>query len=430
MCGLAGVMGDIAQEDVRMFKELLILNTLRGIDSTGVAGINVKRDTRIFKQALAAPDFLCYQNLNTILHAGQQAIIGHTRAATIGTINARTAHPFEMGDVVGAHNGTIRGWYQMKDARSFDVDSACLIHNIDKYGWDDTFRDLEGAWAVTLYNRGAHTLQIVRNKERPLHIATREDGKVMYWASEAWMLRAIAGRCGIKLDKSIWQPKENVLHTWVMPNDKFAMKVPEPKVRKLEVRQEKKVIALPQRAAGGHQRPHTSHSQKGHQTDSGCSTNGNVKVGRPRVGSIIHICPIEIKRNQYSSNHHLECVMTEEPYCTVRMYGDKKMLDMVLADEECGTVKVAYDSATNYYQECEPYLSCNFGTFTQDITQKEDDEVLVLGPNDRMISIKEWERLTSHGCSVCTSDLFEDDDITWKGDSPICENCHDIARKL
>lgn len=448
MCGLAGVAGDLSNEDVIAFKELLVLNILRGMDSTGVAAINVKRDIQVFKKAMAVPDFLTYSRANNIANSTQQILIGHTRAATIGKILQRTAHPFEIGDIVGAHNGTLTQWYKMKDSKEFDVDSECLIHNIERYGWEDTFKHLSGAWAVTVYDKRDHTLKIVRNNERPLHIVEREDGKVMYWASEEWMLKAISSRRNIKLKKKIWQPKENVLFTWQFPEDKYNMKVPTPTSVKLEVEPEKKYEYSPYQHYGGqsgYQRttPHTSHTYKGQKRGSVSSIKSGrtgpedcTRVGRPLVGDVVHICPIEKKRSKLTHQNYVECCMTTEPYCTVRLYGDEDFLALVLKDGACGDVKLTYDSSTNAYSESE-FFSAHARSFRQDLPDgpagfldEEEDEVLIVGPGNKLIDLKEWEQRTKHGCAVCTADLFEDDDITWKGESPICENCSDIATKL
>jgi hypothetical protein len=61
-------------------------------------------------------------------------LIGHTRKATTGSICTQNSHPFEIGDVIGAHNGIITNHNEIskKYNRSFEVDSMHIFANLDE----------------------------------------------------------------------------------------------------------------------------------------------------------------------------------------------------------------------------------------------------------------------------------------------------------
>src|SRR5690606_18964818 len=69
---------------------------------------------------------------------------------------------------------------------------------------------ITGAWALMWYNRDEDSFNILRNKERPLHFAWKKNKKVLYIASESWMLYAAFDKLDIDVyedDKGdcVWQ---------------------------------------------------------------------------------------------------------------------------------------------------------------------------------------------------------------------------------
>ena len=49
MCGLTGVAGKIGKSEEDIFRDLLVVDALRGTDSTGIAAINAQFDVKIAK---------------------------------------------------------------------------------------------------------------------------------------------------------------------------------------------------------------------------------------------------------------------------------------------------------------------------------------------------------------------------------------------
>lgn len=208
MCGLVGVIGNINKWDRVAFHWLLHLDVIRGEDSTGVCAVHRDNTTHVYKE-LGRPENLydlfpeqfkgdVYQEHNV------KCLMGHNRHATQGAVNAENAHPFEFDRIIGAHNGTVWQW-SMRDLSGYtehDIDSKIIFQHINDSGSIQEVWDVaDGAMALTWWDKQEKALNIVRNKERPLHYCVSKDRKTLYWASKPWMLEAALGHCRIKHDK-------------------------------------------------------------------------------------------------------------------------------------------------------------------------------------------------------------------------------------
>lgn len=200
MCGLVGVAGNIGAAEEKIFKTLLFLDTLRGDHSTGILSVNKLKETLLFKKAVPATEISQYKQFDDIFKRISTVLIGHNRYATKGKINSTNAHPFQCGDIIGAHNGTLIGQYLLPDHKEFDVDSENIFHAINKEGVEATCKKLHGAFALTWYDRKDHTINLLRNDERPLYVAVTPDSKTIFWASEDWMIKVACGRAGYKFN--------------------------------------------------------------------------------------------------------------------------------------------------------------------------------------------------------------------------------------
>jgi len=187
----------MGQKHEQAFKDLLVVDVIRGPHATGIASFNRKDGIKVVKKALLPNDLFSMDATKELFRTFNQVLLGHNRWATQGKINHVNSHPFEMGNLVGAHNGTLINQGLLPDSEDFEVDSENLIHSINKIGIAETYKLLHGAAALVWFDDEEYTLNFLRNKERPMFITYTEDRKTLFWASEAWMLRGVLAKNSI-----------------------------------------------------------------------------------------------------------------------------------------------------------------------------------------------------------------------------------------
>jgi len=79
--------------------------------------------------------------------ADAKFVMAHTRYATIGAKTVENAHPFEIGNIIGAHNGGVTNHYELdkKYKRTTTVDSQHLFYHLND---NLPFSDIEGYGAI------------------------------------------------------------------------------------------------------------------------------------------------------------------------------------------------------------------------------------------------------------------------------------------
>ncbi|AUG88431.1 glutamine amidotransferase [Vibrio phage Vp_R1] len=209
MCGIVLAGAKFPNDDmVGAFEKLLFADTFRGRHSTGVfTRRNYKhgdfKETvyPYFKAAVDGPDFLKTIGWDVLRNGGDPRYprnfsnfyIGHNRYATMGEINSKNAHPFRHGDITMVHNGTLIDQSSLPDHTLFEVDSENICYSINKIGAAETIKNLEGAFTLIWHDASDETLHIIRNDERPFHLAETRCGR-WFGASEELMLKWILDR--------------------------------------------------------------------------------------------------------------------------------------------------------------------------------------------------------------------------------------------
>ena len=198
MCGLVGVAGYIDGAYNKVFKQLLIIDSIRGEHSTGILAVHTNGATNVHKQVGSPFELFDSKALDETMKYTCNLLMGHNRYATTGDVVKKNAHPFECGGLIGAHNGTLRNKYLLKDSADYTVDSENLYHHMDEHGVADTLKIVNGAFALSWYDIDEETINFIRNDERPLHGTFSLDMKTLIWASEPWMLTSILEKNNLK----------------------------------------------------------------------------------------------------------------------------------------------------------------------------------------------------------------------------------------
>lgn len=253
MCGIIGSFpfqikteDDLYDDRVRsviqraLFTEALVALKPRGEDSSGVSLLWNDGKTAVIKQPVASPTFVRddgsfgekfknpnspdknFQSFMPLWNRGvgtdfrlRQAL-GHVRKGTQGSPyithnnhpiiippdgNLDESQPLPEGTVIGVHNGGIANdkalFTKGKFNRIGEVDSEIIFHLISQYKDDisldnleDTFEELEGAFAVMAYNNAIPNKVGCLREVRPMEAAFSPELGTLFIVSERKYLDA------------------------------------------------------------------------------------------------------------------------------------------------------------------------------------------------------------------------------------------------
>lgn len=232
MCGLIGIAGQgITHWDLDVLNDLCQVIPLRGTDGTGImqgrtTGFHTTHVTDLIveKNSFEMTHFKNYHKYhdkgNRELFKGLQNnfFAVHVRAATIGDLSSANAHPFDVGNLVGMHNGTLVD-YKYHD--NISTDSELMFRDMNERGIKPVLDELDpkSAYAIVVLDKDTGLLHFGRNEQRPLYFCYSAKRSVMYWASEDWMLRSLLARNREEVHKGeFFYFSPNTLYT-VNPND-------------------------------------------------------------------------------------------------------------------------------------------------------------------------------------------------------------------
>lgn len=197
MCGLVGFYTSSAANDaeLQLFKNLLLVDQIRGMHATGVAKVDVKANSvAIHKMAHDAVDYLAHPDTKTFLDGARANIyIGHNRFATMGNkTDHDNAHPFQQDHITLAHNGGVDHWgldlLSGQNVKGVEVDSHMVTMTIAEHGIRKAVTEkLSGDFALVWWDSKERSLNFIRNRARPLWMAVTSSGNLV-WASERAML--------------------------------------------------------------------------------------------------------------------------------------------------------------------------------------------------------------------------------------------------
>lgn len=222
MCGIVGVMGTgiLSDKALGLFQGLLYLDKVRGDHATGVAKINPWNGmVKTFKKAVGAQKFLGDDEALDFMEKERGRIyIGHNRYATMGDKSKdENAHPFTQDHITLVHNGGVDRWtlegLEGYDDDDVSVDSHMVCKTIAAHGIEEAVKKLSGAFSLVWWDHNQRTLNFLRNKDRPMWIATLTDG-TLFWASEREMMDFFVNRKKNSLSYKD-EPREIPLETMI-----------------------------------------------------------------------------------------------------------------------------------------------------------------------------------------------------------------------
>lgn len=418
----------------KVFKNLLQLDTIRGPHSTGVAMVRTNGDNKTVKK-LGTPweglfdskDFEEYLKVCSF-----NVLLGHNRWATKGKINAKNAHPFDFDTLVGAHNGTLRSVRDLDNHEKFEVDSENIYHHMERNGVADTIKLLDGAFALTWYNKEESTINFIRNNERPLYYCLTEDRKAIIWASEDWMIEVACGMAGQKFGE-IFSLPIGVHFTFDIPlGSPYQYKPLEKcRTRKLELRQnfQKAVVASTTSTA-------TNNVFKSSESSVGKSVPAAGFMEYQRfVGKSCDFYVDRVATNNYNQKY-LQCWACDNDLVSIRCYaGEGSELWMKMIN----SANFFRAHVKSFSTSEKGYLTIDLRT-VEELAEKEEEEpteqaddtppemYVVYG--GEVVSRVVYEQRTEKCCSWCSSPVDETDanDLVWLDKHTfVCGSCKEFS---
>lgn len=218
MCGIIGLISrtpsGLFSKDLELFEQMLVINTIRGKDSTGAFTLFRNKQVRAIKLAshpfhlFRAAEWMTFRQ--DAINRGR-FVIGHNRAATRGGVKNENAHPFVENNIILVHNGTLWDDGASVTKQEVEVDSHAIAHALAERDAKEVLPDINGAFALIWYDTKKEKLYATRNKDRPLHILVTEQNFVL--SSEHWIAGMPMKRQDRKITDMIeMQPGE--LYSW------------------------------------------------------------------------------------------------------------------------------------------------------------------------------------------------------------------------
>ena len=229
MCGIFGyAKQQNAQNDnqIEMLRDVLTYladeSVIRGTDSTGISMISPS-NRRTFKATAPSSEVVSHEawksNILDRVDRDSTIAIGHVRLATHGSVTKRNAHPFEIGEVIGAHNGVIYNYNKLAEKynKSIEVDSEIIFASLNLHSMEKALEELEGDYAVSWIKESNKILHLARESSRPLCVAYWKKARVLLWASTEDIMNRSLKRAGLSL--KYVNLKSEVIYTF--DTDKF-----------------------------------------------------------------------------------------------------------------------------------------------------------------------------------------------------------------
>jgi glucosamine 6-phosphate synthetase-like amidotransferase/phosphosugar isomerase protein len=224
MCGIYGIAKSptpYTNKQLKVVKKVLremaVDSESRGAHSSGIAKVGA--NTRIYKSLLPSSKFVDtkeYHDAVSSLKTDSYILLGHTRFATEGAIVKSNAHPFRVGDVVGAHNGCVYNISEMQTKldKQCPVDSQLIFKSLnDNDNIQEAVQNFDADFALSFVKKNPMKLYLTREENRPLYVAYVPSLKTLFYASENSFVEDALVMNGIN-DVDVYSLNKNTLYAF------------------------------------------------------------------------------------------------------------------------------------------------------------------------------------------------------------------------
>ena len=224
MCGIYGIAKSptpYTNKQLKVVKKVLremaVDSESRGAHSSGIAKVGA--NTRIYKSLLPSSKFVDtteYHDAVRSLKTDSYILLGHTRFATEGAIVKSNAHPFKVGDVVGAHNGCVYNISEMQTKldKQCPVDSQLIFKSLnDNDNIQEAVQNFDADFALSFVKKNPMKLYLTREENRPLYVAYVPSLKTLFYASEDSFVEDALVKNGIN-DVDVYSLNKNTLYAF------------------------------------------------------------------------------------------------------------------------------------------------------------------------------------------------------------------------
>jgi len=224
MCGIFGfakTSGKQSDNQLEILKrvvtELTDESSIRGTDSTGFSIID-ENNRYTYKTLVDSSTLVTRPDWDMLLdkvNRDTTIFMGHVRLATTGSVKVENAHPFNIGNVTGVHNGIIHNYNQVSKGLGKDtpdVDSQVLFQSLNKREMSKAFEDIDGDFAITWVKDSNKKIHLARESGRPMVVAYWKKARVLLWASTKDIMEDAMLNAGLVLP--IKTVKEDYIFTY------------------------------------------------------------------------------------------------------------------------------------------------------------------------------------------------------------------------
>jgi len=207
MCGILAAVSKekLSLAELKALKELFVVTTLRGIDSTGIL-IADTLDENIYRLWKEVGNFYdCAGDPSVVENFKANLVMGHCRWATKGNVTKDNAHPYVFENFIGMHNGTLDDADYLPTAKGNEgfkdkTDSWIFFNKLDQHLKDggqllDFIKELTWwcAHAIIMWDKKS-SLSFFRDYQRPLSIGVEKTSGTVFLASEKRFLEFIENK--------------------------------------------------------------------------------------------------------------------------------------------------------------------------------------------------------------------------------------------